>query len=130
MTTAPSRPRIVTAAFWSWMVSAVLLIACGLVLILGTRGFAFYVALGVLLGLTGVALVFLAARARLGDKRFVRAAVALSMAAVVLLTIFLALSGALFVAIIGVLLMAGAVAATRPSATAWFDAVAPSGGRG
>ena len=47
----------------------------------------------------------------------------LVLAAVVLLTVFLALSGALLVALIGVLLMIGAVTATRPSANAWFDAV-------
>src|SRR3954471_6646465 len=130
MTTAPSRPRIVTAAFWSWMVAAVLLVTCGLVLVVSAHGLAFYVGFGVIFLLAGVVMVFLTARARLGDKRFIRAAVALSLAAVVLLVGFLAISGALFVALVGVLLMIGAFAATRPSATAWFDAVQLQEGQG
>lgn len=118
--TAQSRPRVVTAAYLVWALAAVLLIANGLFFTLES-GITFYRAAGVLWVLAGVGLGFLAGRTRLGDSRFRRAGVAMSLALVVLLAIFAVLSEALGSLLIMILLMIGAVLLMRPSAQGWFE---------
>src|SRR5271165_6506304 len=135
MTAAPPRPRIVDVAFWSWLAAAVLLIVGGILpqfLSFGTVRSAalktvtdeqirswllLHKSAGVVGVLLGLAIAYLASRTRRGDKRFRRAAVALSLAGVVLLAI------GWFAAIVAVGLI------TRPNAAAWFDEVnQPEGG--
>lgn len=118
--TTRSRPRVVTAAYLLWASAAVLLIANGLFFTLES-GIAFYQAAGVLWVLAGVGLGVLAGRTRLGDRRYRRAGVALSLALVVVLAIFTVLSQALGSLVIMVLLMIGAVLLMRPSAQEWFE---------
>lgn len=119
MTADEARPRAVTAAYWLWSVAAVLLIANGLFFVLES-GIRFYQAAGVLWALAGIGLAFVAGRTRLGDARFRRAGVALSIALVGLLAIFSVLSHALGGLVIMVLLMVAGVLLMRPSAQQWF----------
>ena len=118
--TRQSRPRVVTVAYLLWAAAAVLLIANGLFFTLES-GITFYQAAGVLWVLAGVGLGFLAGRTRLGDSRYRRAGVALSVALVVVLAIFTVLSQALGSLVIMVLLMIGAVLLMRPAAQEWFE---------
>lgn len=120
--TTQSRPRLVTVAYLVWALAAVLLIANGLFFALES-GITFYQAAGVLWVLAGIGLGYLAGRTRLGDSRFRRAGVALSLALVVLLAIFAVLSQALGSLLIMILLLIGAVLLVRPSAQEWFDEV-------
>jgi len=148
MTAAHRRPRIVDVAFWSWMVAAVLLVIGGgvgplLLVSFDTvrratpntvtdaqlhRELMFHRGAWFICLLLGLVIPYLAARARHGDRRFRRAAVALSMAA----AIFVALCGLFrlvtleaLLAIIPLIIGAGLI--TRPAANAWFDAVDPAG---
>jgi peptidoglycan/LPS O-acetylase OafA/YrhL len=84
---------------------------------------AFFRGAGVIFLLAGVGLAYLGGRTRRGDSRFRRAAVALSMALVVLLVLFAIQVHGLAWALVAMLVLAGASAATRPSASKWFDAV-------
>jgi hypothetical protein len=86
---------------------------------------------GALCIVLGIAIGFLAGRTRRGDKRFRRGTLALSVATVVLL-----LAGAILVGFISlpailslIPLLVAIVAATRDSASAWFDAVEAGRGR-
>jgi hypothetical protein len=128
-------------AFWSWVVAAVLLLLGGMSeLWVGftlhytgpggderIRSLLYYLrGVGALCIALGIAIGYLARRTRAGDKRFRRATVALSIA-----TVILVLAGEIlleFVSLIAVLavipLLVAIVAATRDSASAWFDAVA------
>lgn len=121
MTAPPDRPRPVTIAFFLWLVAAILLVLLGLLLV-SSR----YEVPGVVRGLgavwiaVGLALGWLAGKARSGDPRYRRAAIALTLTASVLLVLFI---GPLTVAIV-IPAVAGAILAQRPAANAWFDTVA------
>ncbi len=119
MTAPPPRPRVVTAAFWCWVVAAILLIVGGLIAASVSLP-AVYRAAGVMTALAGAGMSFLAGRSRTGDTRFRRAAVALSLAIVVLVAL-LAVFGVVHVlTLLAVIpLIAGAVLMTRPAASSW-----------
>jgi hypothetical protein len=113
MTAPQQRPRVVTAAFWCWVVASVLLIVGGLIVAFASlsplaRGG------GVITALAGAGMAFLAGRSRTGDARFRRAAVALSLA-IVVLTPLVVLFGVVHVlTLLAVLLLiAGTVLMTR-----------------
>src|SRR6185503_13366868 len=112
MTAPPPRPRAVTAAFWCWVVASILLIIGGL--IAASVGLPpVYRGAGVLTAIGGAAMAFLAGRTRSGDPRFRRAAVALSLAIVVLVAVFGVVHMLTLVAVIP--LIAGTVLIGRPS---------------
>jgi hypothetical protein len=148
MTAAHPRPRIVDVAFWLWMVAAVLLVIGGGVgpLLLVSydavrhatpntvtdaqlhRELMFHRGAWFICLLLGLAIPYLAARTRHGDRRFRRAAVVLSTAG----ALFVALCGLFhlvtlyaLLAIIALIVATGLI--TRPTASAWFDAVDTSG---
>jgi hypothetical protein len=116
MTGPQSRPRVVTAAFWCWLVAAILLIVGGL-LAASVAVPAVFRGGGVVTALAGVGMAFLAGRSRNGDTRFRRAAVALALTIVVLVAL-LAVFGVVHVlTLLAVLpLIAGTVLITRPAA--------------
>ncbi|MDT5014496.1 MAG: hypothetical protein QOD39_656, partial [Mycobacterium sp.] len=122
MTAPQPRPRVVTAAFWCWVVASVLLVTFGL-LVVFSRGDLpmLFRGAGALFALSGLGLGYLAGRARLGQSRFRRAAVALSLAVVVLLSIFALMSHGLAWLLVMILAMVGAVLMMRPTAQHWFD---------
>jgi peptidoglycan/LPS O-acetylase OafA/YrhL len=132
MTAPHPRPRVVEAAFWTWLAAAVLLVLGGLLVAASSAHIPVFIrGAGALFAVAGFATGYLAGRTRQGDKRFRRATVALTLALTVLVTLFaLSTLGFLWVLII-VLLITAAVLVMRPAATEWFDAneQAP-GGRG
>jgi hypothetical protein len=126
MTASPSdRPRSVIAAFWCWVVAALLLIVGGL--LTATAGLpgmpVIFRGTGALVAVVGLGIAFLAGKSRAHDLRYRRAALALALATVVLVAL-LALVGIISVlALIALLpLIAGVVCITRPSADTWFAA--------
>ena len=145
MTTAPPRPRIVDLAFWSWIVSTALLVVGGV--LSATTGFRiargqvpdnitdeqlrtflmFYRGLGWICVLLGVAIGYLAYRTYHGDRRFRRAAVALSLASVAVLGFcaLLVVPPHPFALLAAVALLVAAGLVTRDSAIAWFGSMHP-----
>ena len=122
MTAAPSRPRVVTAAFWCWVVASVLLVAFGLLLAFSRDELPIlFRGAGVLFALSGLGLGYLSGRARLGHTRFRRAAVALALAVVLILALFALMSRGPVWLLVMILTMVGAVLMMRPSAQDWFD---------
>ena len=119
MTAPQSRPRVVTAAFWCWVVASMLLIVGGLIAASVAALPMVYRGGGVVTVLAGAGMAFLAGRTRSGDTRYRRAAVALSLAIVVLVAIVSVLGGAVHVlTLLAVLpLIAGTVLITRPAAS-------------
>ena len=119
MTAPQSRPRVVTAAFWCWVVASILLIVGGLIAASVAALPMVYRGGGVVTALAGAGMAFLAGRTRSGDTRYRRAAVALSLAIVVLVAIVSVLGGAVHVlTLLAVLpLIAGTVLITRPAAS-------------
>jgi hypothetical protein len=119
MTAPQSRPRVVTAAFWCWVVASILLIAGGLIAASVSALPMVYRGGGLITAFAGAGLAFLAGRTRSGDTRYRRAAVALSLAIVVLVAIVSVLGGAVHVlTLLAVLpLIAGTVLITRPVAS-------------
>ena len=119
MTAPQSRPRVVTAAFWCWVVASILLIVGGLIAASVAALPMVYRGGGVVTMLAGAGMAFLAGRTRSGDTRYRRAAVALSLAIVVLVAIVSVLGGAVHVlTLLAVLpLIAGTVLLTRPAAS-------------
>ncbi|MEO3758654.1 hypothetical protein ABGB19_10275 [Mycobacterium sp. B14F4] len=117
MTAPPPRPRVVTAAFWCWVVAAVMAMVGGLIAASVDLPMP-YRATGVLTVLAGGAMAFLAGRVRTGgDARFRRAAVALSLAIVVFVALVSASGVVHLVTLLAVFpLLAGAVLITRPAA--------------
>jgi hypothetical protein len=109
----------VTAAFWCWVVAAVLLIVGGLITASVSALPVVYRGGGVVTVLAGVGMAFLAGRTRSGDTRYRRAGIALSLVIVVLVAIVAVLGGAVHVlTLLGVLpLIAGTVLITRPLAS-------------
>jgi hypothetical protein len=119
------RPRVVTAAFWCWLVASILTTAFGL-LQLTQNAPIFFRLVGALLMVVGLGQGYLTGRARKGDVRYIRAAVALAMTSVVLLALLTAifgvsLPGLLAIAVIMALMIAGTVLMTRPAAASWAD---------
>ncbi len=80
---------------------------------------------GGLFALSGLGLGYLAGQARLGRKRFRRAAVALSLAIVVILALFTLMSRGPVWLVVMIVTMVGAVLMMRPSAQEWFDQEEP-----
>jgi hypothetical protein len=118
MTAPPSRPRVVTAAFWCWVIASIMLIVGGLIAASVSSLPVMYRGGGVITALAGAAMAFLAGRSRNGDARFRRAALALSLTIVVLVAL-LAVFGVVHVlTLLGVIpLIAGTVLITRPAAS-------------
>jgi peptidoglycan/LPS O-acetylase OafA/YrhL len=122
MTAPQSRPRVVTAGFWCWAAASVLLVAFGLLLALSPDNLpTLFRGMGVLFAASGLGLGFLAGRARLGDARFRRAGIALSLAIVVILAIFALYSRGPIWLLMMILTMVGAVLMMRPPAQGWFE---------
>ncbi|CAN5863124.1 hypothetical protein BH09ACT7_BH09ACT7_20290 [soil metagenome] len=123
--TPAARPRSVTAAFWLWLLSAVLLVFYGLVVVtIKMAGPAVFLrSSGVILIVAGAALGYLSSRSR-ADWRFARAAVALSLGLVVFLCIMLAIQmlGLLMAPVVLFLIVATGLVVRSSSATAWFAA--------
>jgi hypothetical protein len=118
-----SRPRIVEAAFWIWLLSSVLLVLFGLLLALSQGNLPpLFRGAGVVYALAGLALGYLAGRARQGHAAFRRAGVGLALAIVVVLAVFSLMSRGLVWLLVMILAMVGAVLIMRPSAQVWFDA--------
>lgn len=131
---------MVQVAFWSWLVAAVLLLLGGALelwtgfVLHDARGGAdqlkpllYYLrGVGALCIALGIGIAYLAGRTRRGDKRFRRGSVALSIATVVVLLVGAILVGWVNLpAVLAVIaLLVAIVAATRDSASAWFDAMA------
>lgn len=121
----PSRPRVVNVAFWAWLAAATLTAALGL-LQLSEPAPVFFRLIGAVLLVVGLAQGFLTGRARKGDPRFARAALALAMTTVVLNAVMLFVFGAgplalVLIAVIMALLIAGTYSITRPESQAWLN---------
>jgi hypothetical protein len=117
MTAPQSRPRVVTAAFWCWLVAAILLIVGGLLAASVAALPMVYRGGGVITALAGAGVAFLAGRSRNGDTRFRRAAVALALTIVVLVALLAVFGVVHALTLLAVLpLIAGTVLITRPAA--------------
>jgi peptidoglycan/LPS O-acetylase OafA/YrhL len=117
MTAPQSRPRVVTAAFWCWVAASFLLVLGGLIAASLDVAVIFRGA-GVIFALAGGALAFLSGRSRDGDTRFRRAALALSLAVVVLVALAALFQLANGITLLAVFpLVAATVLITRPSAS-------------
>lgn len=119
------RPGSVTAAFWCWLIAAVLMAAFGMLLLSVTTATFFKVA-AILLIVVGLAQGYLAGRTGSGLKRFSNAGAGLALASVVFLAVLLiigavAILGVLIVAFIMALLIAGTVSSQRPSSQKWYE---------
>lgn len=118
MSAPQSRPRVITAAFWCWVVASILLIVGGLIAASVAALPMVYRGAGVITVLAGLGMAFLAGRTRSGDTRYRRAAVALSLALVVLLAIVSVFGVVHVLTLLAVLpLIAGTVLITRPAAS-------------
>jgi hypothetical protein len=127
MTAPQQRPRVVTAAFWCWVVASVMLVAFGLLLAFSQDYLpVFFRGAGVLFALAGLGLGYLSGRARQGHAPFRRAAIALALTVVVLLALFSLMSRGPIWLLVMVVAMGGAVLIMRPSAQDWFDQEQPS----
>ncbi|CCQ15148.1 putative uncharacterized protein [Rhodococcus sp. AW25M09] len=135
MDTPIVRPRVVSAAYWLWLASAVLLIViCMIALTLpadqirasfssaeqGDSFLTVFRGLGVISGLVGLAVGLMSSHVRGGDRRFRRALVSLSGAAAMML-IFAGLVFPFVPLVITVGLIIAAVLVYRPSAREWFQ---------
>lgn len=117
-----SRPRIVEVAFWIWLLSSILLVLFGLLLALSQGNVPpLFRGAGALYVLAGLALGYLAGRARRGHAGYRRAGVGLALAIVVVLALFSLMSRGLIWLLIMILTMVGAVLIMRPAAQGWFD---------
>ena len=122
MTAPQSRPRVVAAGFWCWAAAAVMLVAFGLLLAFAPDNLpTLFRGMGGLFAASGLALGFLAGRARVGHAQFRRAGIALALAIVVVLALFAVLSRGPIWLLPMILTMAGAVLMMRPPAQEWFD---------
>lgn len=120
--TPAERPRAVLAGFWCWVVAAILTTVLGVLVLSGPPILTARI-VGALLILVGLALAYLANRARQGDPRFARAAVALAMASVAFLTLLLFVIPrfVLIIAAIVILQIVGSVLSQRPTVQRWFE---------
>lgn len=122
MTPPQQKPRVVTAAFWCWVVASVLLVTFGLLLAFSSDNVpSLFRGVGLLFALSGLGLGYLSGQARLGYARFRRAAVGLALAVTVVLAMFALISRGPIWLVVMVLAMVGAVLMMRPSAHDWFD---------
>ena len=122
MTVPEMRPRVVTAAFWCWVVAAVSLVVLGLMLAFSPQPLPVFLrGAGALFTAAGFALGYLAGRTGRGDDAFRRAGFGLALPLVLLLALFCILTqGALWLIPL-ILTMVGAVLIMRPAAQEWFD---------
>jgi hypothetical protein len=144
MTSANPRPRTVEVAFWCWMAAAALLIVAGVLEMTMVKYrdmrntlpasvpdsevrslFDTYRTVAIVCAVLGMAIGYFAGRTRGGNKRFRRGTVVLSVVGVVLLlAATVLLSAVTLLAVLAVIpLLVAVVAATRESASEWFDAV-------
>lgn len=132
-TPSPSRPGTVSAAYWVWLVAAVLAVLTGVYLASagatvsstsdGLRRLA--VGVGVINVLVGLGLGFLAARVRAGEPRSRRALVALSIVYAFFGVVQGVVGLVVPVLLLAALLVLAAVAlVATPSARAFFAAEA------
>jgi hypothetical protein len=122
MTAPHPRPRVVTAAFWCWVVASLLLIAGGMIAASVALPMV-YRGAGVIIALGGAGMAYLAGRSRRGDTRFRRAAVTLSLTLVVLVAVVAVLGVVHVLTLVAVIpLIAGTVLMTRPAASSSADA--------
>ena len=99
-----------------------LLVAFGLLLAFSPDSLpTLFRGMGALFAASGLGLGFLAGRARVGDARFRRAAIALSLAVVIILALFALYSRGPIWLLMMILTMVGAVLMMRPPAQEWFD---------
>jgi hypothetical protein len=120
MTAAQPRPRVVTAAFWCWLVAGVMLMLGGLIAVSVNLPTPYRAAGGVTV-LAGAGIAFLAGRTRAGDARYRRAALALALTVVVLVGVVAALGVVHILTLLSIFpLTAGAGLITRPAAYAYF----------
>ncbi|MGV9798305.1 hypothetical protein ACWDTP_09615 [Mycobacterium sp. NPDC003449] len=108
-TPQPSRqPLAATVGFCFWLVAAVLLIVGGMIAAsasLPGLDTAVFRGTGVLTAVAGVAMAFLAGRSRSGDPRFRRAAIALSLAIVVVAAVTAKLGVVHILTVLGIILL-------------------------
>lgn len=121
MTAPQSRPRVVTAAFWCWLVASVLLIVGGLLAAAVGLPVVFRGG-GIITALAGAGLAFLAGRSRTGDTRFRRATLALALTIVALVALCAVFGVVHVLTLLAVIpLIAGTVLMTRPAASEWAE---------
>jgi len=139
MTATELRPRMVTIAFWTLLVGAVLLMTGGL--LAATLSFGairaaaapsvadetihnylrFSRGAGIGCALAGIALAVLAGRTRAGDERFRRATMALGLATVVLVGLLEVFSPIGLLPLLSLLpIIAGTLLLSRPASASWF----------
>ena len=122
---SPARPQAVKVAFWCWVVAAGLRMGGGRRTATAEVPPAYrnlVLGFGAITAVAGAAMAFCAGRARRGDNRFRRAAVALSMAVVIVVGLLALLGVAQLLSLVALLpLIAGTVSITRPPAQSWFD---------
>lgn len=121
MTAPQSRPRVVTAAFWCWVLASLLLIAGGMIAASVALP-AVYRGAGVITAIGGAGMAYLAGRSRRRDTRSRRAALTLSLTIIVLVALFAVFGVVHVLTLLAVLpLIAGTVLMTRPAALSWPD---------
>jgi hypothetical protein len=123
MTASPTnRPQSVNAAFWCWVVAAVLTAALGMFII--SLAHVLYAQVGaVILVIVGLAQGYLAGRMRNGQMRLAYAGAGLAMASVLYLAVLILTGGVGVIpaAVIMILLIAGAVLVRREEALTWLE---------
>ena len=119
-----NRPRNIEIGFWCWFGGAILVALLGL-LTLGQGGFVFVYVVGALLVGVGLAMGFLAGRARRGQERFASAGAGLAMASVAFLAVLLLLGAGIaaivIVAVAMVLMITGTVQMRSAKSREWFE---------
>lgn len=123
MTAPAPRTRVVTAAFWCWVVASVMLMAGGLIAASWEGALAVFRGAGVISAIAGAGVAYLAGRSRGGDARFRRALIALSLTIVGLISISALIGIGNVITLLAVFpLIAGAILITRPGAAIQKDA--------
>jgi hypothetical protein len=121
MTATEPRPRVVTAAFWTLLVGAVLLMTGGLLAATASIP-SFYRGAGIICVLGGATIGYLAGRTRTGDARFRRATLAVSLVLVVMVSLIAAFGVIHILALLSVLpLIVGTLLLSRPGSASWFN---------
>ncbi|WP_326548195.1 hypothetical protein QGN32_08825 [Mycolicibacterium sp. ND9-15] len=117
MTAPAPRTRVVTAAFWCWIVASVMLLAGGLIAASWEGAPAVFRGAGVISAIAGAGVALLAGRSRGGDPRYRRALIALSLTIVGLISISAVVGIGNVITLLAVFpLLAGAVLVTRRGA--------------
>lgn len=120
MSAPQQRPRVVTVAFWCWVVAAVTLMMLGLLSLSAANVPPLIRGAGAVFFVAAAALAYLSGRTGRGDRRFRRATVGLSLALVALLALYTLISSGIAWALPMVLILVAAVLVMRPSAEPWF----------